>query len=552
MQRLEVFDRRAAEFDGEVVNHTGDGCLVLFDSVSEAVRYAVEVQGALTALDDAMAGEPAMAFRIGVNAGDIIVEDDRVFGDSINVAARVQALAPPGAVCITRAVYDQVRLRLDYAYDFLGTHQLKNIAESVETWTVGTTDAGVVAKPSVRPAPPTGDDLWQQLLSRPSVAVMPFENRSADPDHAFFTDGLTEDVIHNLSRFRGLSVIARASVFVLRQSALPIEEIARRLGVRYVVEGSVRRGGKRIRVNVSLTDAIERQSVWSEQYDRQVDDLFEVEDDITATVTSAMAVQIEAAERERLRTIVPPSLSAYGYILQGQYHLFRYTSESNASARDFYMHGIEISPKYARALAALSRTHNLDWRYGWSAAPDNSLDMAYRCAQDAVAADPNDARGHAELGYVRLYRKQHEAAIDAYKRAVSLNPSDANIIMEYADTLAHSGFGEEGVELFQRAMRLNPYYPDDYLWGLGGAYFKLGRYDDAIEAIRRMNNPAQGRRILTAALALSGNLDEARVQAEMVRQSHPGFDAEKWVMVVPDKNREDSLRFVEGLRKAGL
>jgi len=543
---------RTGYYNGRIVSLTGDGLLALFESVTDAVRFAVESQRRLRPSEDREPTEHSLPLRFSVNVGDVIVDGEQVFGDCVNVAARVQALADPHGVCITRPVYEQVRHRLHYGYEFIGPQALKNIADPVDVYRVHRDVGAVTALPVQRANTMDADKIWEDLFQKPAVAILPFKNRSGDPNQDYFADGLTEDIITNLSRFRALSVIARASIFVLKGQQLPIDEFSRMLRVRYVVEGSVQRIGNRARVTVHLCDGVERKELWSERYDRDVEDIFEIQDEITAVATSAMAVQIEAAERDRLKTTVPPNLAAYGLVLQGQSHLFKYTRQGNTAARDFYVRGLDHGDRYARALAALSRTHNLDWRYGWTEAPEQSLEMAHQFALNAVDADPADARGHAELGYVRLYRKQHDPSIEAYKRAVVLNPNDANILMEYADTLAHAGRAEDAIGLLHKAMRLNPYYPDDYLWVLAGTHFKLGEYEKSIATILLMNNPAQGRRIMAAALALLGRSDEARAQAELVRQAQPEFDAAKWAAIVPDKRPEDIQKFIDGLRIAGL
>jgi adenylate cyclase len=549
VSKLKFLESRVGVFRGRMIGHTGDGILAIFESLVDAVKFGVETQKALAPLEGV---EPALPFRFAVTVGDIILEGDRIFGDCVNIAARIQALAEPDAVSITRPVYEQVRFQLHYGYEFLGPKSLKNISDPIDVFLVRPEVGAVTALPSQRSPVAGKNEIWEELFRRPSVAVMPFRNRSGDSSQDFFADGLTEDIITNLSRFKALSVIARASTFALKEQQLPLEEYSRRLGVRYVVEGSFQKIDTRVRIIVHLFDGTEHKELWSERYDRDIEKIFEIQDEITAIATSAMAVQIEASERARLKAVSPPSFVAYGLVLQGQSHLFKYTRQDNIQARDFYVQGLGRNNHYSRALAALSRTHNLDWRYGWSNSPEQSLDLAQQCALSAVDADPSDARGHAELGYVRLYKKQHDPSIDAYKRAVTLNPNDANILMEYADTLTHAGQAGEAVGLFRKAMRLNPYYPDDYLWALSGAYFKLGDYEQSIATIQLMNNPAQGRRIMAAALGLLGRVDEARAQADLVRQTQPEFDAVKWAAIVPDKRPEDVLKFIEGLRIAGL
>lgn len=548
---VRYFQQQIEGYDGQLIEVRGDGILALFDSVVNAVRYAVELQDVANAKSKDLPQDRQIKFRIGVNIGDVLLEDGRVYGDSVNIASRIEELAEPGGICVSGAVYEQIKNKLPYGYEYLGRHELKNITDPVEIFRVRKESNGIIMIPSPRLIT-RGLTIERNLPARPSVVVLPFENLSGDSTQDFFSDGVTDDITTNLSKFHGLFVIARSSAFVYKNKSMPVQQIAQDLGIRYILRGSVRRVDHKVRSDVQLVDAIEGHNLWAEQYDRQIDDIFAVQDEITKLTVAAAAVQIEAAERERMQRIKQPTVEAYGYVLQGQEKIFHYTKTENVQARELYEAALQHDPMYARAIAAISRTHNLDWRYSWTKSPEASLDKALELAQKAVELDESDARGHAELGFVYLYRKEHHRAVEEYERALRLNPNDADLMSDMADAFAHSGRSEEAIELLHRAMRLNPFYPDQYLWHLAGAYYNLRRYDEAIDAVLRMHNPTEGCRVLAASYAQLGRMKEARFHADKVLQAHPNFSLERWQAVLPDKNPEETAHFVEGLRKAGL
>jgi TolB-like protein len=385
----------------------------------------------------------------------------------------------------------------------------------------------------------------------PSVAVLPFENRSGSDEESWFADGITEDITINLSKFRNLFVIARSSAFLLKASAGRPPIAARDLGIRYLTRGTVRRAGSRMRITIELIDTATERTIWGETYRRDLDDIFAVQDEITETIVAATAVQIEANEHEQLRHGLPSNLAAYSFVLQGQQHLFKYTRRQNHEAHALYEKALKADPEYARAWSALSRTVNLDWRYSWTDQPD-ALDTALSHARSAVQLDPADARGFGELGFVHLWRKEHDASISAYERALALNPNDADLMSDMADALVFSGRSEDAVALLRRAMQLNPFYPDDYLWNLAGAHYDLQDYEKAIDAVLKMNNRTEGRRVLAASYAQLGRMEEARREAAKHKQAHPGFSLDRWSRVVPDRIESSAQHFYEGLKKAGF
>jgi len=293
-------------------------------------------------------------------------------------------------------------------------------------------------------------------------------------------------------------------------------------------------------------------TIWGEQYNRDIEDLFDLQDEITEIIVAATAAKIRASEAERLRLQPPNSLEAYGFLLRGQNHVLRYTQADIRQAQGLYNAALSSDPKYARAISAKSRTLNLEWRYNWSAEPESALMDAFKLAQVAVELDRSDARGYGELGFVHLYRKENDAALSAYERALELNPNDADLISDMADAMAHSGRSEDAVIKLQKAMQLNPFYPDNYLWNLGGAYFNLKRYDDVVRTINQMQNPTEGRRLLAASYAYLGETAKAQAQVDGILAAHPNFDLDQWGTIQPDKDQADSEHFLEGLKRAGF
>ncbi len=546
------FDAGCKEHSGEMLELRGDGMFALFESAADALRFAESIHKGLETHNTPLPQKRRILLRIGIHLGDVIADELNSYGHHVNIAARIEQLAPPGGICLSEAMYQQVRHSVGLGFEYLGMQELKNIPERIGIYRVLLDGTEPALLPSARPRPEEthlSAFAWDE--NGPSVVVLPFRNIGL-PSFEYFSNGITEDITTLISRFQDLIVIARGSAFRYKDTSEPISRIGAELRARYVAEGGVLVAGKRCRVTVQLNDASSDRIIWAEKYDRKLEDIFEIQDEISEIIVATLVTQIESAERERLTRQVPSGLDAYKYLLRGQERIFRYTQNDNHEARKLYSSALSRDPHYARALAAISRTHNLDWRYSWTSHSEDALKCALEYALKAADYDQTDARAHAELGYVYLYRKEHNLSISAYERALQLNPNDPDIISDMADALAHSGKAEAGLELMGKAMRLNPYYPDQYLWHLAGIFYKLKEHHKAIEALNCATSPAEGSRMLAANYAQLGKMAEARWHAAKLMERHPNFSISRWQEILPNKDQATTDHYIEGLRKAGL
>ena len=546
---IKLFRDLIGDYGGQVKNIAGDGILAIFDSASQAIRFAAQFQRELKNEVVWNDTDEPLTFRIGINLGETTFTDDGLYGHSVNIAARIQALAEPGGICITdvtkKAVHDWSCLALRP----MGTRQLKNVEEPIEVFAVELKD-----RPSPAPAVPSREvrRLERGPENEASIAILPFANRTQDPADHHLCDGMTDDIISGLCRFRDLAVIARHSSHRYIERTLGVDQIGRELGVRYLLDGSLQRRGRELRVRVQLNETESGNTIWTERYDGSLDEVFGFQDEITDQITALLAIQIHSAERRRAIIEQKPDLRAYGLILRGQDLVFQFMKETNFHARRLFEQAVDLDPGYSRGYAAISRTFNLAWRYAWVDVPSAALDKAVELASAAISYDDLDARGFAELGYASLYRKEHDESLAAYERAFQLNPNDADLLAEMGDSLVYSRQAERAVELLQRAIRLNPYHPDWYLWYLGDAYFHLGDYEKTITVLNRMRNKSEAHRLLASSHALLGQMNEAGHHAKLLMQKHPNFSIEHWRNVPPNKYPDDLEIFIEGLRKAGL
>jgi adenylate cyclase len=548
-QAIRLIRSLIGDYGGAVQHVAGDGILALFPSAAQALQFAVAIQREFRNETVWAADDDPIAFRIGINLGEVLLGGDaNVQGHAVNVAARIQALARPGGICITDAVARAVRDSLGIAMRQLGPRSLKNITEPIEVFAIE------VNGPS-QPVPvelPAAHSELTTPFAEASVAVLPLDNLSGDPRDRHLCDGITGDIITNLSRFRELLVIARHSAFLFRNRELPSAQVAGQLGVRYLMTGGVQRSGHKLRLRVQLTEADTDRVIWSDRYDGDLGDLFAFQDDVTAMIAARLAVQISAAEQRRLLADQAPDLRAYGLILRGQDLGLRFRREANLHARRLFEHAAEIDPAYGRCYAGMSRTFNLAWRYHWAPSPDAALDRAVDLAHAAISHDNLDARGYGELGFAQLYKKHHDSSLAAYERAVELNPNDADLLAEMGDAMTYCGQTDKALDLLKRAMRLNPYYPDWYIWYLGEAHFYARDYQQAIHTLQQMRDQSEAHRLLASSYAHLGLMEDAQRHAQEVLRIHPNFSLEHWRNVPPNKDPGENEVFIEGLRKAGL
>jgi len=548
MRRVNLFKSLIGDYEGRVFDVEGDAVKAAFDSAFQAVRFAVDLQREFRN-DTVWNSDPdEPVFRIGINLGEVIVETDGYYGHEVNIAARLQALASPGGICISDSVHRIVRGKLPIHMSPIGPQNLKNMAEPVEAYAIDLE----VAPGSAVTAPATPAPSHQPMENTSSVVVLPLKNLSGDPSDIHLCDGITSDIITNLSRFRELLVIARHSSFFFRDAPRDLTDVGHQLGVCYALIGGLQRAGNRLSISVQLVETDTGRIIWSDRYKGSLGDIFDFQDDITGVIAARCASQVSAAERRRISSLPPSDLRSYGLVLRGQELSVQYRKDANLLARRLFEDACLFDPRYGRSYAGMSRTFNLAWRYRWIDEPESALEKAVELATEAVNRDGLDARGHSELGFACLYKKQHEASIAAYERAIELNPNDADILAEMSDSLTSYGNPEKSVLLLKRAMRLNPLHPDFYLWNLGEAYFDLKEYAEAIQTLKKMHDQSEAHRLLAASHALIGQHTEAHFHAEQVMIVHPDFSLAHWRTVPPSKNSETLERFIDGLRIAGL
>jgi adenylate cyclase len=552
--RSDLIDPTIAVHNGRVIKRTGDGALVEFRSVVDAVRCAVEVQNGMVERNAGVPQDRRIEFRIGIHLGDVVEESDGdLMGDGVNIASRLEGVAAPGAICLSEDAYRQVKARLDLSVSDLGSTQLKNIAEPIRVYSlrVGTAEAKATAtSESVTslpaPAPPP----------KLSIAVLPFVNLSGDAEQDYFADGISEDIITALSKLSQLFVIARNSSFTFKGKNVHVQEVGTKLGVRHLLEGSVRKSGNRVRITAQLIDAISGGHLWAERFDRDLTDIFAVQDDVTQQIVAALAVNLTEGDRQRLAPEHPVNMEAYDYFLRGRELWHRLTKETNIAARDLLQRAIELDPKFASSHAFLALTHALDYMNGWSPSPLRSREQAEEVATRAVALDDRDPWAHWALGLVNLYMRRHDEAISEAQRAIVLNPNFAEGHVILGEALHYSGRSDEALKCFDRAKILNPYFPDVLLHFQALASFQLGRYEEAVGLLKQRltRNPVSdvSRALLAASYGHLGRFDEARAAWQEVLRVNPDYSLEYRRKVLPYKNPDDFELVVDGLRKAGV
>ena len=535
----EKLDHAIAANEGRVVKEMGDGVLIEFASAVNAVSCAIAMQEKMARANDDIPEERQMVLRIGINLGDVMIEGGDLYGDGVNIAARLQSQAEPGEMWLSEQCACPGREKLPIDFDDLGPREMKNLARPVHAYRIG----AAASPPPGREAPPP-----RQLR----IAVLPFANMSGDPDQQYFTDGITEDIITELSRFRQLHVLARNSSFRYRDTDVDMVRIGRELNVDYLVEGSVRRLGQRIRITAQLIDARSGNHLWAERFDRDEKDIFEVQDQVVRTIVGTLVGRVNAAGAEGAKRKPPASLAAYEYVLRADALPFS-DPAMEAEAEALYRKAIELDPTYARAYALLANILRVRWDFGM--VDDASLvEQALDLAKTAVALDQNDGACQGILGLVHLSRKDFDLAEHHYQKALTLNRNSATLHASMGSMLSYIGKTSEAIEAFKEAKELDPYLNPSWYWAaLGVAHFITRDYDAAIASFNLSSiMPYWVHAYMAASYAFAGRQEKAKEHAAAVLRLFPGFRILNFSNREPFKRQTDRQHLIDGLRGAGL
>jgi adenylate cyclase len=581
-----IQDRR-----GRVVDAPGDNLLAEFASVVDAVSCAAAVQKRLFELNAKLPEKRKMQFRIGINLGDVVAEGDRIYGDGVNIAARLEGLAEGGGICISRSAYDQVKNKLDLGYKYLGEHTVKNIADPVRVyrvlmkpeaagkvfgekrprliqWTLGVVAVSVLILGATAvaiwyfyfrsaPSPETAASTLKTafpISEIPAIAVLPFKNLSEDPEQEYFSDGITNDIITDLSKFRNLFVIASNTVFTFKGKSVKITELGKELSVQYVLEGSVQEAGQRVRINARLIDATTGNQIWAQRYDRSKKDLFTLQDEIIQTIVRTLEFKIETAELARVMHKDTTNYQAYDYLIRGTWYRLQSTRSSIRKARQMFEKAIELDSQYASAYTALGWCYHLQVEFGWTEFIEQTSQRAVSLAQKALSLDDFQPSAHELLGSIYIRKGQYDLAIAELQKALDLNPNDALFHSEMGEVLLYAGQTDAAIKFMETGLRFNPRPEPGIYMELGLAYYLKLRYEDAVKALQQglaKKPDFVGHLIvLTAAYAQLDNAENAKLSAQKVLRRHPFFEVESYGTIFQNLSDRNHLR--EGLRKAGL
>jgi len=540
---------------GRVVDMAGDSVLAVFETASGAVVSALAIQAELARRSADVAADCRMQFRIGIHLGDVMEKaDGTVYGDGVNIAARLEGIAEPGGVTVSDAVQCAVRQRLEATFDDLGEQRVKNIAAPVRAYRVlervaaasGAAAASRASQP-VRPAPK------RERGDKPSIAVLPFDNMSGDPEQDFFADGITEDIITELSRFRELFVISRNSSFKFKGKPVDVQEFAQELGVQYVVEGSVRKVGRRVRITVQLIDAETDRHLWAERYDRDLEDIFAIQDEVTTSIVATLPGRVEAAARDRAARLTTDNMAAYECVLTGKVLHHRSNREDNAKARRLLERAIELDPSYAHAHAWKACVLGQTWTYNWCESRPQTQVQIMESLQTALGLDDNDCDVHRILAAISIIQDKHDQAVYHQRRALSLNPNDDLVVVQQGEILTWLGQPEEGIDWIKKAMRLNPYHPERFWSHLARACFAARRYGEAVDALKCIGAAdALHRASLAACHAVLGAAEAAEEARQATLALAPSFSIGEYLATLHYRDPAHREHHRQSLERAGF
>ena len=553
--RETVFDPAVAAHHGRIVKLIGDGTIVEFPSVVDAVNCALSIQRSGTLPPDQNGAPSIIVLRIGINLGDVIIEADDIYGDGVNIAARLEPLAAPGGVCISSIVNESIGNRIDVSFQDGGEISVKNIDRPIRVWRW---HPGMNANGKGAPAAPRPTAGPEPKAPTAAIAILPFTNMSGDPEQEYFSDGISEDIITDLSKIAGLTVIARNSSFTYKGRAVDVRTIGRELGVAAVLEGSIRRAGQRVRITAQLIDAENGAHLWADRYDRDLTDIFEVQDDVTHRIVDALKVTLSPAEKALRSEPKASDMEAYEVSLRAREVLLGPTKNRDTfeQARKLFLRALELDPNFAKAYAGLSFAYMFDYQNRWSDNPDASLGLAKEYAERAVEKDPKEALAHAVAAVAATFSRDIERAQKEIDIALSLSPNMAMAYNIQGGTRIYVGRPEEAIPLIERAMRLDPAANQQFLHFLGMANLLAGKYETAAaalrERIRLIPNTDFSRSLLASALGHLGETEEARRVWQELKEINPKYSFYEHLGRLPFQNAEDGQRIAEGLKKAGV
>jgi adenylate cyclase len=552
----DVIDPLIPDFEGNIFKHTADLVLIEFDSVVEATRCAAALRDAVARHNQTLPNEQRLAMRIGINLGDIIAEGGDIFGDGVNIAARIEALAEPGSIFVSEMAYHHIADKVDFDFEDLGPQNLKNIRRPVRVYRMGA---------EIKDQPADLDDAEPALAASPSgfddrraIAVLPFANFSGDPEQEFFADGITEDIISLLAGWRAFPVIARNSTFTYKGKTVDIKKVGEELGVRYVLEGSVRKSGRRVRVTAQLIRADTNHHIMAERYDRDLTDLFELQDEIVTTIAGAIEPELLKFERDRIAEQPQQNQDAYELYHRGVWHHHRYSKEDNTEAQRLFQAALALDQDYPQAIAALAHAVCNAAFLNWSDDPEFSYEEAFELAHRAVALDGRYPAARFVLGLVCMWTSRLQRAVAEFREAVNLNPSYSAAYVLLGQTFTYQGQPEEAIPLIQKGIRLSPSDPRLFisLGVLAGAHYQAGQYEQAIEIGRRSRtlnrNWPVGLRYVVAGLAELGRMEEAQAALTELKRLDPNLAYVEGLLTRLYPSRDGVDHILDGLRKAGF
>jgi len=553
------------QYRGRVVDAPGDNLLAEFASVVDAVQCAVEIQRELAERNEDLPEERKMVFRIGTNLGDVIEEKDRIYGDGVNIAARLESICEGGGVCISGTAFEHVENKLDLEYENLGEHQVKNISRPIRVYRV-LSNPGAAAHRAVRARetlePASVEKMAFPLPEKPSIAVLPFDNMSGDPGQDYIADGISENIISALSYIPELFVIARNSSFTYKGKPVKVQQVSEELGVRYVLEGSVMKSEDKVRITAQLIDALTGGHMWSERYDRDLKDLFSLLDEITREVIVALQVELTDGQQASMRLSSTRNFEAWGYAVKGMSIFYKFEKEDMARSRELFEKAVKIDPQYTAAVTALAWTHKIDASFGYTDSKENSIKLSTELAKKAVAMNDKNHSVHSLFSLLYLIQGEHEKAVQEGKKAITLGPNVAEAYLLFGEVLIYSGNFEEAVEMCETAMRLHPHAPLYFLGHTLTAYYWVGRYDESLALAERLIDLGRkagftmgvvwGHTGLAVVKTKLDRLSEARQDADEILKIWPWYNLDYTRSIYFYKDSTHLEHWIDGLRIAGI